>query len=90
MLVCSGRKFNTQGLAHVSHVSSVNYNEFNQEFEVSHYQRPLSDYFNTLVEVGFRVNEMVEPELTRELLKNNPRFKEYKDHPIGLIFCCSK
>lgn len=64
--------------------------EFNKEFEVEHYQRPLSDYFDTLIKVGFKVNKIIEPELTKELLKNNPRFKEYEDHPIGLIFCCSK
>jgi len=64
--------------------------EFKKEFEVEHYQRPLSDYFNTLIEAGFKVNKIIEPELTKELLKNNPRFKEYEDHPIGLIFCCSK
>ncbi len=64
--------------------------EFNEVFEVEHYQRPLSDYFNTLVEAGFKVNKIVEPELTKELLKNNPRFKEYRDHPVGLIFYCLK
>ena len=64
--------------------------EFNQEFEVEHYQRPLSDYFNVLVEAGFKVNKIVEPKLTKALLQNNPRFKDYKDHPVGLIFYCSK
>jgi len=56
--------------------------EYNKEFEVEHFQRPLSDYFNTLIDSGFHVNKIVEPELTKELLKNNPRFIEYKDHPV--------
>ena len=64
--------------------------EYNQEFEVEHYQRPLSDYFNTLVDAGFKVNKIVEPKLTKTLLQKNPRFKEYEDHPIGLIFYCTK
>lgn len=64
--------------------------EFKNEFEVEHYQRPLSDYFNVLIGAGFKVDKIIEPELTKELLNNNPRFKEYEDHPIGLIFFCQK
>lgn len=64
--------------------------KYNQEFEVEHYQRPLSDYFNSLTEAGFSVKKIIEPEPTKELLQNNPRFKAYKDHPIGLIFDCAK
>jgi len=60
--------------------------EFNQDFEVEHFQRPLSDYFTELIKNGFSVDKILEPELTKELLKYNPRFVEYKDHPIGLIF----
>ncbi|MEK6731979.1 MAG: class I SAM-dependent methyltransferase [Pseudomonadota bacterium] len=64
--------------------------EFKTEFEVEHYQRPISDYFDALIESGFKVDKIIEPELTKKLLKNNLRFKEYEDHPIGLIFCCSR
>jgi ubiquinone/menaquinone biosynthesis C-methylase UbiE len=64
--------------------------EFNKEFEVEHYQRPVSDYFNTLVEAGFLVNRILEPNLTKALLKSNPRFRDYENHPIGLIFSCVK
>ena len=64
--------------------------KFNQEFEVSHFQRPLSDYFNAVVDAGFTVKKIVEPELTKKLLKTAPRFIEYADHPIGLIFYCKK
>lgn len=64
--------------------------EFNKEFEVEHYQRPLSDYFNTLVEAGFSVNKILEPNLTKSLLKTNPRFRDYENHPIGLVFSCVK
>lgn len=60
--------------------------KFGEEFMVEHYQRPLSDYYNQLVEAGFSVRKIIEPELTKQLLKESPRFSEYTDHPIGLIF----
>ena len=59
---------------------------YEKEFEVEHYQRPLSDYFNTLLSNGFVVKKIVEPELTDELLRENPRFSDAKVYPIGLIF----
>ncbi|HSX34049.1 MAG TPA: class I SAM-dependent methyltransferase [Candidatus Saccharimonadales bacterium] len=64
--------------------------KYNQEFAVEHYQRPVSDYFSELVDAGFTVNQLVEPELTKEILENNPRFAEYADNPIGLVFYCTK
>lgn len=64
--------------------------EYNQEFVVEHYQRPISDYFNPLTSVGFQVGKISEPEPTEELLKHNPRFKDYEDHPVGLIFFAIK
>jgi ubiquinone/menaquinone biosynthesis C-methylase UbiE len=64
--------------------------EFGEQFKVEHYQRPLSDYFNQLVEANFFVRKIFEPELTEQLLEENPRFVEYKDYPIGLIFCAVK
>jgi SAM-dependent methyltransferase len=64
--------------------------KYNQEFSVEHYQRPLSDYFNQLVDAGFSVDRLLEPELTEELLHHTPRFADYKDHPVGLIFFCRK
>lgn len=44
--------------------------EYNEEFEVHHYQRPISDYFNTLVDAWFVVNKIAEPEPTKSLIKN--------------------
>jgi len=64
--------------------------KFDSDFEVAHYQRPLSDYFNQFVLSGFAVKQLLEPPLSEELIKNNPGFLEYKDHPIGLIFMCVK
>jgi ubiquinone/menaquinone biosynthesis C-methylase UbiE len=64
--------------------------KYRQEFAVEHYQRPISDYFNQLVDAGFSVKRLLEPEMTPELLKNHPRFSEYTDNPIGLVFFCEK
>ncbi len=64
--------------------------KYKKEFEVEHYQRMVSDYFNTLVNSGFTVLKIIEPMLTEELLKESPRFQSYQDHPIGLIFFCKK
>jgi len=61
-----------------------------QEFEIQHFHRPISDYFNELVDAGFKINRILEPELTSAILKYSPRFKDYEDHPISLIFYCSK
>jgi ubiquinone/menaquinone biosynthesis C-methylase UbiE len=64
--------------------------KYEQEFEVEHYQRPISDYFEQLVHARFVVNRLLEPELTEELLQNNPRFAAYADNPVGLVFYCTK
>jgi SAM-dependent methyltransferase len=64
--------------------------KYGKEFEVEHYQRPISDYFNALIDAGFSVNRLLEPELTEELLRHAPRFMVYAHNPIGLIFYCTK
>lgn len=64
--------------------------KYSQEFEVEHYHRPMADYFEQLVRAGFAVNRLLEPELTQELLRHNPRFAEYEDNPIGLVFFCTR
>lgn len=64
--------------------------EYKTNFYVEHYQRPLSDYFNTLTDAGFLVKKMIEPKLTKQMMRKFPRFTSYLDHPIGLIFHCVK
>jgi SAM-dependent methyltransferase len=64
--------------------------KYGAEFEVEHYQRPVSDYFNALVSTGFTVNRLLEPELNEDILRHAPRFSVYADNPIGLIFYCTK
>ena len=64
--------------------------KYGKEFEVDHYHRPVSDYFDALIDAGFSVNRLLEPELTEELLRYAPRFAVYADNPIGLVFYCTK
>jgi ubiquinone/menaquinone biosynthesis C-methylase UbiE len=64
--------------------------KYKQTFEVEHYQRPLSDYFDSVADAGFTVKRIFEPAPTKELLENSPRFAEYKDNPVGLVFYCVK
>jgi len=78
--IMSGDSKNTPGLKE----------KYKQEFAVEHYHRPVADYFEQLVQAGFAVNQLLEPELTKALLQNNPRFAEYTDNPIGLIMYCTK
>ncbi|MFZ5805610.1 MAG: class I SAM-dependent DNA methyltransferase [Verrucomicrobiota bacterium] len=59
-------------------------------FAVEHFQRPLSDYFNVLTDTGFVVKKMIEPPINRRVLKVVPRYAEYLDRPIGVIFYCNK
>jgi ubiquinone/menaquinone biosynthesis C-methylase UbiE len=59
--------------------------KFGKRFELQHYQRPLSDYVNDLIDAGFRIEKLLEPELAQELLKHNPGYADFQDHPVGLI-----
>ncbi len=61
-----------------------------EPFEVEHYQRPIQDYFDQLTNAGFIVKRIIEPELNEDILRNNPRFADYSDNPIGLVFYCEK
>ena len=64
--------------------------ELEVKFEVEHYQRPISDYLNSLIKHNFTIKRVVEPELTEILLRKHPRFSEYQDFPIGLIVYSTK
>jgi ubiquinone/menaquinone biosynthesis C-methylase UbiE len=64
--------------------------KYSKAFEVEHYQRPVADYFSQFVKAGFTVKQLLEPEPTAELLQVAPRFIDHTDHPIGLIFYCTK
>ncbi|MFA7243979.1 MAG: class I SAM-dependent methyltransferase [Patescibacteria group bacterium] len=62
--------------------------KYQKVYEIEHYQRPISDYFNSLIKAGFVVEKMLEPEVTAELLEKQPKFP--KTYPIGLVFVSRK
>ncbi|MFH0739807.1 MAG: class I SAM-dependent methyltransferase [bacterium] len=64
--------------------------KYKKTFEVDHFQKTFSDYFNQLTVSGFVVKKVLEPEITKALLKAAPRFSEKLDYPVGLIFHCVK
>lgn len=64
--------------------------EYPQTFELEHYQRPISDYFNELISAGFKVETISEPPLNSEILDAFPGYRELADTPIGLIFVATK
>lgn len=76
------------GLQSASDVGQIK--KFKKDFRLPHFHRPIADYFESVTKAGFRVNKLIEPEPTKELLEENPKFKKYRAHPIGLIFCCQK
>jgi hypothetical protein len=77
-------------MGHTSNTNPTLSKKYGQEFSVDHYQRPLADYFSGLSDAGFIVKNMLEPELTPELLTENPRFETMLDHPVSAIFYAIK
>ncbi len=53
---------------------------------ISSYHRTLSDYINTLIEAGFEIRKVVEPQPKLEGFENIPEFDSEKRIPIFLIF----
>jgi hypothetical protein len=66
------------------------FTKFEREFEVPHFHRTVSDYFTALTQAGFTVTDLIEPELNDLLLNHSPGFHDYRGHPVGLIFACTK
>ena len=64
--------------------------EYQNIFELEHYQRPFEDYFNQLTRVGFVVETVSEPPLNERILKDFPGYEALKDCPIGLVFVAKK
>jgi ubiquinone/menaquinone biosynthesis C-methylase UbiE len=60
--------------------------EVTQNFEVEQTQKTVSDYFTELINSGFTVKALHEPELSKEMLEYNPGFNKYRDRPMGLVF----
>lgn len=55
-----------------------------ENFLVPHYHRTIEDYFKTLIEVGFKVTNILEPKQTAYMMKNFPKINS--DRPLALVF----
>jgi ubiquinone/menaquinone biosynthesis C-methylase UbiE len=61
-----------------------------ESYRVEHYQRPFSDYIQSLLNEDFQIKNVIEPELDDEFVHQYPNFLEYKNVPISLIIHASK
>jgi hypothetical protein len=41
---------------------------------VENYQRPLEDYIEQIISAGFSIKMLKEPNVTKELIKRQPKF----------------
>jgi len=57
-------------------------------FRIPRFFRTLSEYFNTLVEAGFRVDHMVEPHADESAVRRCPSVADTRVVPYFLIFQC--
>ena len=57
---------------------------------VKKYHRTFSSIVNTLIEVGFSINKMIEPLPTEEILSQYPDYKDLFHKPDFLLVKCTK
>ncbi|MBW2981300.1 class I SAM-dependent methyltransferase [Candidatus Woesearchaeota archaeon] len=60
-------------------------NRDKEKIKAPHYNRTIQDYTDALLEAGFKIERPLEPEITKELLEEAPRFEEEIDCPISLL-----
>lgn len=58
--------------------------------EVLKYHRTLTTYINTLIECGFKIISVIEPQPNDELLKTVPLMQDELRRPMMLIISVSK
>ncbi|OCA70534.1 SAM-dependent methyltransferase [Chryseobacterium artocarpi] len=54
------------------------------------YHRTLTSYLNTLLKHGFKINEIIEPEPSQEMLKEIPGMKDELRRPMMLLISVEK
>lgn len=62
----------------------------NGDLQMGFTHRTLSDYLNPFGQAGLPVTEVVEPKITEEFVKTNPRFEDRLNIPMRLNFRVSK
>ena len=58
--------------------------------DVKKYHRTFSSIINTLIETGFKIEKLIEPLPTEDLLKKYPDYKDLFHKPDFLLVKCTK
>jgi hypothetical protein len=58
--------------------------------DVVKYHRTVATYVNTLIDSGFRLMKLLEPEPTPEMLLERPAMKDERRRPIFLLIAAVK
>lgn len=64
--------------------------ETHEEIRAPHYNRTIQEYTDSLLQNGFSIERIIEPEISNALLKEAERFKEDLNCPISLIIQAKK
>lgn len=58
--------------------------------DVVKYHRTFANYLNSLIEAGFRIEKVLEPEPPQEMLQKHPEFKDESRRPMFLLISARK
>ena len=58
--------------------------------EVSHYHKKISDYVNSFISAGFKIEKMLEPKVVEEGKVDMAKFNDYDNSAFRLVFVASK
>lgn len=93
-LIGAGGYFSGNDCAYMMGASSVTTpargNKLKKDFAVEQKQKTIEQYFTALMQAGFQVRGLYEPQLNEELLKHSPEFIKYSDRPLALVLSAVK
>ncbi len=58
--------------------------------EVSHYHKTISDYINTFIKAGYKIEEVIEPKVSELGKEDMAKFNDYNRGASRLILVCRK
>jgi len=58
--------------------------------DVIKYHRTLATYINTLLDCGFQISKLLEPQPSPEMIRQNPEMKDESRRPIFLLIAANK
>jgi SAM-dependent methyltransferase len=71
------------------HQEGIRHSNF-LKHEVVKYHRTVASYVNSLIEAGFTVTKLVEPQPTRQMLELHPEWQDETRRPMFLLLACSR